>query len=67
MIHRRDFIKSSLGFSALLGTNHLFNSHITEAAPISIEERKGRISKAQELLKKNKRKRFIKPQNFYIC
>mgnify|MGYP000057648957 FL=1 len=54
MIQRRDFIKSSIGFSALLGTAPLFNSGITEASPISIEERKGRIAKAQELLQKNK-------------
>ena len=54
MIQRRDFIKSSLGFSALIGSAPLFNSNITEASPISNEERKGRIAKAQELLQKNK-------------
>ncbi len=54
MIHRRDFIKNSIGLSAILSTSPTYNHQIIEASPISIEERQGRIAKAQELLQKNK-------------
>jgi Xaa-Pro dipeptidase len=54
MIQRRDFIKSSIGISALMSNSFLYTQAPTEALPISIEERKQRIAKAQELLQKNK-------------
>jgi Xaa-Pro dipeptidase len=53
MIHRRDFIKSSIGLSAILSTTPYFSKSITEASPISNEERLARIAKAQVLLQKN--------------
>jgi hypothetical protein len=53
MIQRRDFIKSSIGISALMSNSFLYTQAPSEASPISIEERKQRIAKAQELLQKN--------------
>jgi Xaa-Pro dipeptidase len=54
MIQRRDFIKSSIGISALMSNASLYTKAPFEASPITIEERLERISKAQELLQKNK-------------
>lgn len=53
MIQRRDFIKSSIGISALMGNANLYTQTPSEASPISNEERMQRIGKAQELLQKN--------------
>jgi Xaa-Pro dipeptidase len=53
MIQRRDFIKSSIGISALMSNANLYTQAPSEASPISHEERMQRISKAQELLQKN--------------
>lgn len=53
MIQRRDFIKSSIGLSTLLSSTSLFSNSIRDAAPISLEERKMRIHKAQELLQQH--------------
>ncbi|MDT8888162.1 M24 family metallopeptidase [Aquirufa regiilacus] len=53
MIQRRDFIKSSIGISALMGNANLYTQAPSEASPISNEERMQRIGKAQELLQKN--------------
>ena len=53
MIQRRDFIKSSIGISALMSNASLYTKAPVEASPISVEERLQRISKAQELLQKN--------------
>lgn len=54
MIQRRDFIKSTIGISALMSNASLYTKAPFEASPITIEERLERISKAQELLQKNK-------------
>lgn len=53
MIQRRDFIKSSIGISALMGNANLYTQAPSETSPISNEERIQRIGKAQELLQKN--------------
>ncbi len=53
MIQRRDFIKSTIGISALMSNANLYTQAPSEASPISHEERMQRISKAQELLQKN--------------
>lgn len=53
MIQRRDFIKSTIGISALMSNANLYTQAPSEAAPISNEERMQRIGKAQELLQKN--------------
>ena len=53
MIQRRDFIKSSIGISALMSNASLYTKAPVVASPISLEERLQRISKAQELLQKN--------------
>ena len=54
MIQRRDFIKSSIGISALMSNASLYTKAPVQASPISVEERLQRISKAQELLQNNK-------------
>lgn len=53
MIQRRDFIKSTIGISALMSNANLYTQAPSEASPISNEERMQRIGKAQELLQKN--------------
>ena len=53
MIQRRDFIKSTIGISALVSNGNLYTQAPSEASPISHEERMQRIAKAQELLQKN--------------
>ncbi|MBP6055209.1 MAG: aminopeptidase P family protein [Cytophagaceae bacterium] len=53
MIQRRDFIKSSIGISTLMGNANLYTQAPSETSPISNEERIQRIGKAQELLQKN--------------
>ena len=53
MIQRRDFIKSTIGISALVSNANLYTQAPSEASPISNEERMQRIAKAQELLQKN--------------
>jgi Xaa-Pro dipeptidase len=53
MIQRRDFIKSTIGISALVSNANLYTQAPSEASPISHEERMQRIAKAQELLQKN--------------
>ena len=53
MIQRRDFIKSTIGISALMSNANLYTQAPSEASPISNEERIHRIGKAQELLQKN--------------
>ncbi len=55
MIARRQFLQNSIGMSALATHLPIFTSNdLHPASPISIEERLGRIQKAQSLLQQNK-------------